>query len=79
MWYNTHISITILIMKLTKELIAEIECALDMRKKNGDVVWEDGDDIEVQIAGVYAGDKFIVLKNRTKSPVISSVAPTKSE
>ena len=30
-------------MKLTKELIAEIECALDMRKKNGDVVWEDSE------------------------------------
>jgi hypothetical protein len=59
-------------MKLTKELIAEIECALDMRKKNGDVIWEDDDDIEVQIAGVFANDKFIVIKNRTKSPVISS-------
>ena len=59
-------------MKLTDELIAEIECALDMRKKNGDVIWEDGDDIEVQIAGVFANDKFIVIKNRTKSPVISS-------
>ena len=66
-------------MKLTKELIAEIERALDMRKKSGDVVWEDGDDIEVQIAGVCAADKFIVLKNRTKSPVISSIAPTVSE
>ena len=66
-------------MKLTKELIAEIEIALDMRKKNGDVVWEDGDDIEVQIAGVYAADKFIVLKNRTKSPVVSSIAPTVEE
>ena len=59
-------------MKLTDELIAEIECALDMRKKNGDVIWEDDDDIEVQIAGVFANDKFIVIKNRTKSPVISS-------
>ena len=59
-------------MKLTDELIAEIKCALDMRKKNGDVIWEDDDDIEVQIAGVFANDKFIVIKNRTKSPVISS-------
>ena len=59
-------------MKLTEKLIAEIECALDMRKKNGDVIWEDDDDIEVQIAGVFANDKFIVIKNRTKSPVISS-------
>ncbi len=66
-------------MKLTKELLAEIECALAMVKKNGEENWEDGDDIEVQIAGVFAADKFIVLKNRTKSPVISSVAPTVEE
>lgn len=66
-------------MKLTKELLAEIESALAMVKKNGEENWEDSDDIEVQIAGVFAADKFIVLKNRTKSPVISSVAPTVSE
>lgn len=60
-------------MKLTPELISEIECALDMRKKNGDVIWSDNDDIEVQIAGVFANDKFIVIKNRTKSPVVSSL------
>jgi hypothetical protein len=59
-------------MKLTKELISEIECALDMRKKNGDVIWEDGDDIEVCIAGTFVGDKYISLLNRTKNPVISS-------
>ena len=63
-------------MKLTDELIAEIECALDMRKKNGEVSWGDDDDIEVQIAGVFANDKFIVIKNRTKSPVISSNGPS---
>jgi hypothetical protein len=44
-----------------------------MRKKNGDVIWSDDDDIEVQIAGVFANDKFIVIKNRTKSPVVSSL------
>jgi len=59
-------------MKLTKELIAEIECALDMRKKNGDRIWEDGDDIEVCIGGTFVGDKYISLINRTKNPVISS-------
>ena len=62
-------------MKLTKELIAEIECALDMRKKNGDVIWSDDDEIVVQIAGVFADDKFIVIKNRSKSPVVSSLPP----
>ena len=66
-------------MKLTKELIAEIECALDMRKKNGEVNWGDDDDIEVQIAGVFAADKFIVIKNRTKSPVISSNGPSDNQ
>jgi hypothetical protein len=60
-------------MKITEELIEEIECALAMRKKNGEEVWGDDDDIEVQIAGTFAGDKFIVIKNRTKSPVISSL------
>ncbi len=66
-------------MKLTDELIAEIECALDMRKKNGEVIWGDDDDIEVQIAGVFANDKFIVIKNRTKSPVISSNGPSDNQ
>ena len=46
-----------------------------MRKKNGDVIWSDDDEIEVQIAGVFANDKFIVIKNRSKSPVVSSLPP----
>ena len=66
-------------MKLTDELRAEIECALDMRKKNGDVIWEDGDEIEVKIAGTFAADKFITLINRTKDPVISSNGPTENK
>lgn len=49
-------------MKLTDELRAEIESALDMRKKSGDPVWEDGTNLEVKVAGVFAGDKFIVIK-----------------
>ena len=52
-------------MKLTEELIAEIECALDMRKKDGSTIWNEGDDIQVQIAGTFAADKFIVLKRVT--------------
>ena len=28
-------------MKLNQTLMAEIACALDMRKKNGDPVWDD--------------------------------------
>ena len=60
-------------MKLTEEIIADLECALDMRKKYGDEVWEDGDEIEVCIAGTFAADKFITLINRTKNPVVSSL------
>ena len=30
------------------------------------------DEIVVQLAGTFAADKFIVIKNRTKDPVISA-------
>ncbi len=59
-------------MKITQKIIDDLEKALDMRKKNGDEVWEDGDDIEVCIAGTFAADKFITLLNRTKNPVVPS-------
>ena len=52
-------------MKLTDELRSEIECALDMRKKDGSSIWNDDDEILVQIAGTFAADKFIVLKKKT--------------
>ena len=59
-------------MKITQKIIDDLEKALDMRKKNGDEVWEDGDEIQVCIAGTFAADKFIVIHNRTKNPVIST-------
>lgn len=59
-------------MKLTEELRSEIECALDMRKKDGSPIWNDGDEIQVQIAGTFVADKFIVLKKVT--PRVESVA-----
>jgi len=37
-----------------------------MRKKDGTPVWNDGDDIQVCIAGTWAADKFITLLNRSK-------------
>ena len=49
-------------MKLNDELRAEIECALDMRKKDGSSVWEDDTAVEVKVSGTFAGDKFIVIK-----------------
>ena len=36
-------------------------------KKNGDTNWVDGDDIDVCLAGTFAGDKFITIINRTRS------------
>ena len=51
-------------MKLTPELLQELECVLDMRKKNGEVIWEDGTELEIKIAGTFAADKFIVIKRK---------------
>ena len=62
-------------MKITQQIIDDLETALDMRKKNGEEIWNDGDEISVNIAGTFAADKFITLTNKTKNPVISSVAP----
>ena len=60
-------------MKITKKIIADLEKALDMRKKNGEEIWEDGDEIEVCIAGTWAADKFITILNRTKNPYKKSI------
>ena len=54
-------------MKLTEELIDQIQEAMLHTKLNGDLNWHDGDEIEVNLAGTFAADKFIVIVNRTKS------------
>ena len=59
-------------MKITPKIIEDLEKAHYMRKKSGDESWEDGDDISVNIAGTFAGDKFITLTNNTKNPVVSA-------
>ena len=59
-------------MKITQKIIDDLEKALDMRKKNGDPVWDDGDEISVNIGGTFAADKFISLTNKTKNPVTPS-------
>jgi len=56
-------------MRLTQKIIDEIAVAMQHTKMNGETNWKDGDEIEVQLAGVYAADKFIVIKNKTKNPV----------
>tara|TARA_B100000214_G_scaffold324275_1_gene261174 strand:+ start:103 stop:300 length:198 start_codon:yes stop_codon:yes gene_type:complete len=54
-------------MKLTQEIIKKIEKAMEHTKLNGDINWEDGDEIDVNLAGTFAADKFIVIVNRSKS------------
>ena len=53
-------------MKITQKIIDDLEKALDMRKKNGEEIWNDGDEIQVNVAGTFAADKFITLINRSK-------------
>ena len=59
-------------MKLTQELINKIQEAMLHTNLKGEINWKDGDDIEVQIAGIFAKDKFIVLKNTSKNHVVSA-------
>ena len=54
-------------MKLTQEIIDKIQEAMYHTKKNGDINWDDGDEIDVNLAGTFAADRFIVIHNRTKS------------
>ena len=59
-------------MKLTQELIDQIQEAMLHTKKDGSINWKDGDEVIVQLAGTFANDRFIVIKNKTKDPVISA-------
>ena len=60
-------------MKLTQKLIDKIQEAMLHTNLKGEINWKDGDDIEVQIAGTFAKDKFIVIKNKSKDPVVSAL------
>ena len=55
-------------MKLTQKQIDKIQEAMLHTNLKGEIKWKDGDDIEVQIAGTFAKDKFIVIKNSSKNP-----------
>ena len=54
-------------MELTTEIIDKIQEAMYHTKRNGDINWEDGDEIDVCLGGKFAGDKFISIINRTRS------------
>ena len=55
-------------MKLTQEIIDQIQEAMLHTKKDGSINWNDDDKIEVQLAGTFAADRFIVIKNVSKNP-----------
>ena len=59
-------------MKLTQEVINKIQEAMNHTKKDGSINWKDGDEVVVQLAGTFANDRFIVIKNKTKDPVVSA-------
>ena len=59
-------------MKLTQEIIDKIQEAMLHTKKDGTINWKDDDEIEVQLAGTFAADRFIVIINKSKSPVVSA-------
>ena len=59
-------------MKLTQEVIDKIQEAMNHTKMNGDLNWNDGDEIEVCLGGHFAADKFIAIHNRSKEPVYKS-------
>ena len=59
-------------MKITQELIDKIQEAMLHTNLKGEINWKDSDEIEVNLAGTFAKDKFIVIKNKTKDPVVSA-------
>ena len=59
-------------MKLTQELIDKIREAMLHTNLKGEINWKDSDEIEVNLAGTFAKDKFIVIKNKTNDPVVSA-------
>ena len=55
-------------MKLTQELIDQIQQAMNHTKKNGDINWEDGDELDFCLGGTFAKDRFISIINRRHNP-----------
>jgi len=55
-------------MKLTQEVIDQIQEAMNHTKMNGEPNWLDGDELEVCLGGTFAADKFISILNRRTNP-----------
>ena len=54
-------------MRLTQDVIEKVAVLMQHTKMNGETNWKDGDEIDVCLAGKFAGDKFITIINRTRS------------
>ena len=48
-------------------LLEQVMAALNTRKKNGDLIF-DQDNLEVSVAGTFAADKFIVIRQKSEVP-----------
>ena len=64
-------------MKLTQEMIDEIQKLMNHTKKDGSMNWVDGEKIQINLAGTFAADRFIVIKNESKKPWEPSINSTK--
>ena len=64
-------------MKLTQEMIDEIQKLMNHTKKNGDLNWVDGEELQINLAGTFAADKFIVIRNVSKKPWEPSINSSK--
>ena len=51
-------------------LLEQVQAALNTRKKNGELVF-DQDNLEVNVAGTFAGDKFIVIRQKQERQEIN--------
>ena len=64
-------------MKLTQEMIDEIRELMNHTKKNGDLNWVDGEELQINLAGTFAADRFIVIRNVSKKPWEPSINSSK--
>ena len=55
-------------MKLTQDMIDQIQELMNHTKKDGTTNWIDGEDIKISLAGTFAADRFIVIANESKKP-----------
>ncbi len=58
-------------------MIDEIQRLMEHTKKDGSMNWVDGEDIEINLAGTFAADRFIVINNRSKKPWEPSINSSK--